>query len=292
MNNAIFISIMGRKININESQKGKLFEAYSDGFTFDKLTELGKESLQGINCGPLQIKYCTEYLGYPFAEGSSRIVYTLSDNIILKLAYGLKYHAGIEQNKFEWKLFQEANTPLLPRIFACDDNFTYLVSESVNPAEYVDFEKILGIPYTNEYMQRSEKIPLYFGKEGDAKVGYNDYFDDLKGLYERYNGYCVKNILAYITYKNVLMPTASPYDIEKIMERDNCPTMKVDSDEIERIIKETEWFSEVDKLSKKFGLYDFGITNFGIVNRNGTPLIVILDSGFNLDIFKKYYLRR
>lgn len=31
------------------------------------------------------------------------------------------------------------------------------------------------------------------------------------------------------------------------------------------------------------------INNFGIVNRDGKPFIVVIDSGFNQEIFNKYY---
>jgi len=33
------------------------------------------------------------------------------------------------------------------------------------------------------------------------------------------------------------------------------------------------------------------IENFGVVNRDGNPTIVILDSGFNENIWKRYYIQ-
>ena len=283
---------MSKIVKINESQKRRLFEAYSDGFSFDELTELGKQSLEGINCSPSQIRYCTKYLGASVGEGSSRMVYTLSDNMILKLAYGHMYQAGIEQNKLEWKLFREAQSSLLPRIYGVDDNFTYLICESVNPADYTDFEKILGIPYMETYVQHSEKIQMTMGKEGDSKVGYDKYFDNLKGIREKYNGYCAKTILDYITYRYALFPGAKEEELEKNMEKNNRYAKRINIKELEWVVEKSDWFSEIKRLSKKFGLYDFGITNFGIVNRYGTPKIVILDSGFNPNISKKYYRGR
>jgi hypothetical protein len=34
---------------------------------------------------------------------------------------------------------------------------------------------------------------------------------------------------------------------------------------------------------------DLSLNNFGIVNRDGKPMIVIIDSGLNHDIFTSYY---
>ena len=31
------------------------------------------------------------------------------------------------------------------------------------------------------------------------------------------------------------------------------------------------------------------IENFGVVNRDGNPMIVVLDSGFNYDVYLKFY---
>ena len=40
----------------------------------------------------------------------------------------------------------------------------------------------------------------------------------------------------------------------------------------------------------KLGMSDIcSLENYGIVNRDGNPLIVVLDSGFNGDVAKKYY---
>ena len=63
-------------ININESQKKRLFEAYDGKFSFKKL-----DMHPDLNA---MVIYCDEHLGESFATGSSRYVYMLSDNFVLK----------------------------------------------------------------------------------------------------------------------------------------------------------------------------------------------------------------
>ena len=86
-------------ININESQKKRLFEAYDGKFSFAELDK------QGDLCN--MDFYCYKHLGNSFAEGSSRVVYMLSDNFVLKLAYN---KAGIEQNKLEFERYEKTKS--------------------------------------------------------------------------------------------------------------------------------------------------------------------------------------
>ena len=261
-------------IKINESQKKRLFEAYQQDFSFEQLAMIADSAFaSGTDGSELQIRYCTKYLGYPFSMGSSRAVYTLSDNFVLKLAYGRMYRAGIDQNRVEYNIYNQLSSPLLPRIFHHDKNFTFLVSESVIPCKAVDFEKLLGMPFYETYTQNSSKIndvdSLY---GGDYEVGYNKYFDNLKGKGQTENmNFSV--ILSYLNNKYVRFDTS--YDPN-----------------IEEAIKNNSWLTELRNLVQKTRISDLGqIDNFGIVNRNGKPMIVILDTGFNFDVLLKHYTK-
>ena len=86
-------------ININESQKKRLFEAYDGKFSFSELDK--QEDLGNMDY------YCYKHLGNSFAQGSSRVVYMLSDNFVLKLAYN---KAGIEQNKLEFERYYKTKS--------------------------------------------------------------------------------------------------------------------------------------------------------------------------------------
>ena len=61
---------------------------------------------------------------------------------------------------------------------------------------------------------------------------------------------------------------------------------------IEEVIKNNSWLTELRNLVQKTHISDLGqIDNFGIVNRNGKPMIVILDTGFNFDVLLKHYTK-
>ena len=250
-----------KTIKINESQRKRLFEAYREGFSFDNLSMIGRGQFWSEDNLKTQYAYCVKYLGEPFSNGSTRYVFTLSDNTVLKLA---RCGAGVEQNEHEYDVFNESNkSDLLTRIFAVDDDlFTWMVSEAVLPAEEEDFEKILGMPYYDSYLQDSQKTLDYSSKNrGDHKVGYNKYFDNLIPFGTEAD-ICVEGVIDY-------MQGFGPGDI--------------DPNVYDEVIRNNEWFTKVDNLLKslptKYRMVDLFIGNFGIVNRNGNQELVILDSG-------------
>jgi hypothetical protein len=259
-------------VKINESQKKRLFEAYQNGFSLETLSMIGNGGFADEDNSVPQMRYCTQWLGYPDSMGSSRAVYTLSDNFVLKLAYGYRYQAGKEQNRVESEVYNAVNSPLLPRIMYCDDNYTFLVSESVVPAKPVDFEKILGIPFWSNYMQTSSDIKdpdSSYG--GDYEVGYDKYFGNLKDRDEMEYNFNAHNIISYIVYTYAM-------------------GYSDDEPEFREYVQKSEWFTELVNLVYKTKMTDLGqIDNFGVVNRDGKPMIVILDSGFNSEVYQKFY---
>jgi hypothetical protein len=256
-------------IKINESQKKRLFEAYREGFSFEELSVLANNAFSDWNDWRLQYDYCIKWLGEPDGKGSSRCVFTLNDNYVLKLAYE-KRAAGIVQNHIEYNIFKETNSPLLPKILYCDENFTYLVVENVLPIKMEDFEYILGMTYNGFYQQHSKKEPISQSKEGDIKIGFNDYFKNLKDYHENDNECSVMDIIDYIVDKYV------SNEFGRIQYYENY-------------ISNNIWLKELKELVIKTKMTDLHFNNFGIVNRDGKPMIVVLDSGCNKEIYKRYY---
>lgn len=248
-------------ININESQKKRLFEAYDGKFSFAELDK------QGDLCN--MDFYCYKHLGNSFAEGSSRVLYMLSDNFVLKLAYN---KAGIEQNKLEFERYDKTKSKLFPIVYDCGKNFEYIVCENVVQADDVDFEKILGIPYKGSWKQDSAKEKSYFNiYGGDVEIGYNKYFDNIKHEDDGWDEPTASDIIAYLERRFVL-ETDEPDEY------------------YDEIINKIPWFKELGKLIENEQMCDLDvINNFGIVNRDGKPFIVVIDSGFNKDVFNKYY---
>lgn len=92
-------------------------------------------------------KYCVKMLGEPIGDGSSRAVFQIDDTRVLKLATNMK---GIAQNKAEVMVYNQAtDKTFMPIIYNDSDmeNYFYVISEYVLPAEYEDFKKVIGIPF-------------------------------------------------------------------------------------------------------------------------------------------------
>jgi len=259
-------------IRINESQKKRLFEAYREGFSFEVLSTIGRGLFAGENNSAAQMRYCNKWLGSPCSNGTSRAVYTLSDNFVLKLAYGDMYEAGIAQNKLECKVFQMANTPLLPRIIHHDKYYTFLVSEHVLPAKEEDFEKVLGIPFYNKYFQNSEKMEIS-PTRGDFEIGFNKYFDNIKRPDEFEKKITIENIMGYLEENYVVGNDYFDADFENAIGR-------------------TPWLQQMEALIDKVKIGDLcSVDNFGLVNRDGKPMIVVLDAGMDMDVLTTHYAK-
>jgi hypothetical protein len=247
-----------RTIKINESQRRRLFEAYSEGFSFEELTMIGNGQFAGEDNTEEQFEYCCKYLGEPLDSGSSRVVFQLNDHFVLKLAIGFE---GFMQNEREYKVTIAANSELLAKVVYCSEDYSFLVSEYVIPARSEDLEYILGIPYSDVYYQRTKKKEEPLSKNnGDKEIGFDKYFKDIK-RYRQKSDVSFLDILAYISGKRYDQSLSEKYD---------------------KIINNTPWLKKFSSLVKQYKLEDdLYLSNFGIVNRGGKPMIVILDSGVN-----------
>ena len=130
------------KININEQQEKLLTsiilnEAMRDDFSFDELKQI--QTLKG------RLDYCKQKLGYTIGNGSSRCVFQLDDDKVLKLA---KNQKGIAQNEQEYDP-SLSQLGVAPNIYNESDldNFTFLVSDYVLPAKEKDFEHVFGFDF-------------------------------------------------------------------------------------------------------------------------------------------------
>ena len=109
------------KISIKENQLLKLREGFQNSFSFETLSSIGGSgNIEEDNNA--RYEYCVKHLGEPVGEGSSRVVFTLTDGHILKLARRSPYSAaymidgvGEEQNKQEYEVYKGMDTPILPK---------------------------------------------------------------------------------------------------------------------------------------------------------------------------------
>ena len=244
-------------IKINETQQKRLFEAYREGFSFDELSVLGNDAFSDEwGSAERQFQYCKKWLGEPVAQGSSRCIFMLSDNLVLKLAYN-RYNAGKAQNRLECQLYEGTKSPLLVRTFGNDDNYTYIICENVIPAQPIDFEKIIDIPfYDKHYHQRHTE--------------YSQYFDNPKSVADKAN--------------------FSVYEIVCYLEQNYTIGEGYYHKEIEEYIRKNPWLKELKKLIMDTKIGDLTKPeNYGVVNRDGNPMLVVLDAGMNLENWEVYY---
>lgn len=247
---------MKKTIIINENQRKRLLEARSDTFSLWVLSD--------IDDVEAKYRYCVKELGNPFSEGSSRVVFTLSDNLVLKLSYG-KGKAGNAQNEAEYKVYETTKSKYVTRVLLHGKDFDWIVSESVVPAEPIDFEKIFNIPFRHTYSQGSKT-----GYDARETVGYDKYFDSIvpRG---KISILSMGDILEYIHYEVVI--DDEWYD-----------------EEYEEVIENNEWLKGFREFVVNYNISDFtSISNFGIVNRNGVETLILLDSGMNDEVWENNY---
>lgn len=157
-----------------------ILEAAKEGFTFENLLKFQtyKERLS----------YCHEMLGQPIGNGSSRMVFQISDERVLKIA---KNRKGIAQNEFESE-YGKSNYNIFPKIYNIDqDNNIFIECEYVLPCKTKDFKKVLGITFNefkdfviytyNCYVNKNEALPTEMSDERFTELIEGN--DNLRELY-------------------------------------------------------------------------------------------------------------
>lgn len=133
-------------------------EAMEAGFSAQELKNALTGDLQGVKDRSTYMEkvghflkdgyyYCMKMLGEPISKGSARAVFQIDDTRVLKLAYNMR---GVAQNKAEVMVYQQApDKKYMPIVYNDSDmeNYFYVISEYVLPAEEEDFKKVVGIPF-------------------------------------------------------------------------------------------------------------------------------------------------
>lgn len=130
------------------------------------MPQFNLQTLSSIKSFAGKLKYCKQMLGPSFGSGSSRIIFEIDDNKVLKLA---KNQKGLAQNEFEEETSMYGD--MVVKVFECADDYSWLVEENCVPAKEKDFEQILGLPfetycdlvryYFNRYCRRGKEANTY-----------------------------------------------------------------------------------------------------------------------------------
>ena len=122
-----------------------------------------------------KMRYCEQHLGKHVGKGSSRIVYQIDDEKVLKLAFNRK---GLVQNSEEASWFKQ-NYDVFPKIYEYDDNnYQWIICEYVLPAKEKDFEYCLGIPYNPDFRAFVFTAQSQYGNSKGQMYEWSD-FDEL-----------------------------------------------------------------------------------------------------------------
>lgn len=218
---------------INLSDVSELNEAAMPQFNLQTLSSI--KSFAG------RLKYCKQMLGPSFGSGSSRIIFEIDDEKVLKLAKNKK---GVAQNEFEEQTSRYGS--MVVHVFDCDDNYMWLVEENCVPAKEEDFERLIGLPFET--------------------------YCDLIRFY--YNRYCRNGRQTYLF----------------TMTTDEADAL------VDRLYNEDD-YGFVPRIFNLMGDYQlpFGdltrISTYGMVMRDGSPELVVIDSGLSEEILNTYYRR-
>lgn len=216
---------------INLSDVSELNEAAMPGFNARQLSQI--PSFAG------RLKYCKQMLGPTFGSGSSRVIFEIDDDKVLKLAKNKK---GVAQNEFE--LETSRYTDAVVKVFDCDDDCTWLIEENCVPAKEQDFERIIGLPFET--------------------------YCDLISWYS--NTY---------RYTSSRLYTISPKEAQELADQ------LWNDDECGFVVQMFDLMGDYQLPSGDLTR----ISSYGMVKRNGTPQMVLIDSGLNDDIYNTYYRR-
>lgn len=255
------------KIIITEKQLHKIVEnkllmkEYMDSsFDWDKFNYL----LDNIGITAAE-EYCYKKLGKPLGEGSSRIVFEIDDHTVLKLSLSKD---DIEQNLHEYNVYKELKgNPLLPKIYAHSDDYVWLWCEKVLPCHARDFEKILGIPYSQgSYFD----YKVLKDKDKEEGIGYDEYENPSSLKIVAKDDDDNDKVLTFMDFIEWWSDYNADYEYEY-------------SDDIKETFRQWlrhPWFQNLIELFEHQSLDEFFDKNMGIAIRDGKPTIVVLDVGW------------
>lgn len=129
-----------KNIIITEEQFKYLMQEMSYPTTFNM------DEFKSLTSFQKRIEYCKQRLRR-LGAGTSRIVYEIDDEKVLKLA---KNNKGIAQNQEEIKLGTDYYTKSLgcfTEVYDYDDNSLFVEMEKAIPAKESDFERLTGYPF-------------------------------------------------------------------------------------------------------------------------------------------------
>ena len=155
-------------------------EAYPESFNMD--------SFKQLKTFAERIRYCEEHLS-KIGAGSSRIVYKIDNEKVLKLA---KNNKGIAQNEAEYDIFKTAYYAdnLAAEVFDVDDHYLWIEMELAEKCKPSTFKQLIGVDINtfgmyirNEYSDYKRGKKLFrLDQEDLEKLENSDFAIDMVNL--------------------------------------------------------------------------------------------------------------
>lgn len=264
----IFFDVMRRKKDI------KLNETDSSSLSFKNLcsratTEFKENKDMKIYANAM-LRYLNDnkdairYVG----QGSSRMVFAMADGTAIKLA---KTPAGIAQNWQEAKNCMDPNVryEIFPDFYAVDrENWLALNCELCTRAKEQDFAHLLR----TQPRIIADVIEFVFKTLGQRSLSLDQ---KLEKAYEHYTRMYEQYVdMAYTIQRRII---------------GNVIEQKTEAFKALRSLFEFYMTHSLDDLL----LGDLeSVDNWGIAERNGEQILVIIDAGFSEEIYQSFYINR
>lgn len=238
---------------INEHQNNLIKEAINDKIKSDFFNEL--ETYASLDNYNQCVSLCHKYLGRSIGTGSSRFVFQIDDEKVLKVASGEK---GVAQNKAEVEAYNTTTMykAIFPIVFNYSKNYTYIITEYVLPLS------------TLRYTDSEEKHDDYLTCLGVTESEFEEIIKEFD--------YCISsNKINWDALKQTKMFSVGEgvthFVLQHIKENKNFALLMY-------------YLIENPALCRESFNYD----NMGMTRRNGKPWIVILDNGWDGNTAETY----
>ena len=131
-----------------------------------------------------KIKYCKEKLGKQLGQGSSRMVFPIDDEKVLKLAMNEK---GVAQNEAECDWFLQ-KIGLFAKVYDCDEDYKWIEMQVARKAMASDFKKFFGYPFKVICAYVDYVHDMYSRHRSDRDTSYDNLFHQIEESEEYNNG--------------------------------------------------------------------------------------------------------
>ena len=169
------------------------------------------ETLSSLESFKKRASYANSFFK-KIGSGSSRIIYKLNDEKVLKLA---KNEDGIEQNAEEYDK-SLSNTPIFAKVYDVDDDNKWLIMEYASKIKNNEVKSLYGVSFdmisdciSLIFNSISSNEKIYIDVDKKTEKMYNDFVKWMKNIstdsihFTDKLGYLLKNILIYLKENRV-----------------------------------------------------------------------------------------